>query len=165
MCRVFMPMDGVQIPGRRFLIKLAPPCGAPSSAAVHTLPRPPARADMTSHQTAGINRMAQKPERYRYSVPRDLARSPYKGMPRCANLAVSDSNVGMVIMARPVLRDNMDRIVAIMLMRRRPSFRFSRCNRQQAACSGKGRTKNSEFRSCHILLHWVTYRRWDCRLP
>jgi len=85
---------------------------------------------MTSHQTAGINRMVQKPERYRYSVPRDLARSPYKGMLRCANLAVSDSNVGMVITARPVLRDDMDRIDAIMLMRRRPSFRLSRCNRQ-----------------------------------
>ena len=140
------------------LIKLAPSRGAPSSAAVQILRRPPARADMISHQTAGINRMVQKPERYQYSVPRDLARSSYKGMLRCANLAAAYGNVSFIsFAARPVLRDDMDRIASIMLMRRRPSFRLSRRDRQQTACSGKRRAKTSKFRSCHTLLHWVTY--------
>jgi hypothetical protein len=86
---------------------------------------------MTSHETTGMNRMVQKPERYRYSVPRDLARPPYKGMLRCANPAAAYGNVSIIgFTARPVLRDNMDRIDAIMLMCRRSSFRLSRRDRQ-----------------------------------
>ena len=78
-----------------------------------------------------MHRMVQKPERHHYAVPRDMARSPYKGMFRCANLAATYGNVSIIrFAARPVLRDNMDRIDAIMLMRRRPSFRLSHCNRQ-----------------------------------
>jgi hypothetical protein len=106
--------------------------------------------------------MVQKPERYRHSVPRNLARPPYKGTLCCANPAAAYSNASIIsFTARPVLRDNMDRIDAIVLMRRGLSFRLSRCKRQEAACSGKRCAKTSQFRSCHLLLHWVTYRRWD----
>jgi hypothetical protein len=82
---------------------------------------------MTSRHTCDKHIMVQKPKRHQNFVARDMTRPAYKSMSGCVNLGALYGNGSIIsFVARTVLRDDMDRIGTIMLMRRRPRLCLSR---------------------------------------
>jgi hypothetical protein len=111
---------------------------------------------MTSHPARDMHGVVQKPERHQNSVPRDMTRPLYKSVSGCVSLIAPYGNFCIInLMARTVLRDDMDRIDAI--MRRQSSFCLNRSDPQKTACPGKRHPdKTTIFRKLHLILHWVT---------
>jgi hypothetical protein len=110
------------------------------SAAGQTLGQPVSRTGMTSQPAHNMRDVVQKPERHRDPAVRaDAARCPHQTMSGCVNVPAGDGDRCYPrFMARPVLRQDVDRIVAIMIMRGGGSR--LRPGPQHAACHGKHRS-------------------------
>jgi hypothetical protein len=114
---------------------------------------------MTVHPARDMHRMVQKPERPQNSITRvDMTRPSYMRMSGCVNLRAAHGHFcGISFRARTTVRDNVDRIDAIMIMRRTPSLRLSRFDPQKAACPGnRRRGKTGIVRRFHLILHQMT---------
>jgi hypothetical protein len=114
---------------------------------------------MTVHPARDMHRMAQKPERPQNSITRvDMTRPSYMRMSGGMNLRAAHGHFcGISFRARTTVRDNVDRIDAIMTMRRTPSLRLSRFDPQKAACpSNRRRGKTGIVRRLHLILHPMT---------
>ena len=110
---------------------------------------------MTFHPARHMHGVVQNPERHEYSVPRtDMTRPSDVGMSGCVNLIAAYGEFRLVsVRARTVLRHNVKRIDAIMIMRRTPRFRLRCSDPPKAACSGKRRHSKTHIsrRFHHIV--------------
>jgi hypothetical protein len=96
---------------------------------------------MTSHPARDMRGVVQKPEHHRDSAAgADVTRRPHETMSDCVNLAAGHGDFRIInFMARTVLRNDMDGIDAIMIMRPSVRLRIRRPGPQKAACPGEHR--------------------------
>jgi hypothetical protein len=130
------------------------------SAAGQTLGQPISRTGMTFQPAHNMRDVVQKPERHRDPAVRgDAARRPHQTMSGCVNVTAGDGNCCHAGgLAGTMLRQDMDRIDAVMTMRSARSR--LRPSPQQAACHGKHRSGKTGIASgLHLDLVFSGNRR------